>query len=102
MGGLAGAGARDRGRMRSIKRSKIIAHDLGTGGDKASLYDVDGTCLASLFIPYATFYPAAGWHEQRPVDWWDAVAGSTRRLLAETGVAGREVVCLALSGQSLG
>ena len=80
----------------------IIAHDLGTGGDKATIYDVDGTCLASLFVSYETFYPAAGWHEQHPADWWDAVAGGTRRLLADTGVEGREVACLALSGQSLG
>jgi xylulokinase len=48
---------------------KIIAFDLGTGGNKALLYDLDGHCLASAFVPYATHYLQVGWHEQRPVDW---------------------------------
>ena len=28
---------------------KIIAHDLGTGGNKATLFDSDGTLIASVF-----------------------------------------------------
>ena len=35
----------------------ILAHDLGTGGNKASLYDAAGRCLASVFVPYDTHYP---------------------------------------------
>lgn len=45
---------------------KIIAWDLGTGGNKASLYEVDGQCLAATFVPYPTHYPRHGWHEQKP------------------------------------
>ena len=54
----------------------IIAYDLGTGGAKASLYAVDGTCLVSTFVPYETIYPNAGRHEQRPEDWWKAITSS--------------------------
>ena len=61
----------------------IIAYDLGTGGAKASLYAVDGTCLASTFVPYETIYPNAGWHEQRPADWWKAIVASTRALMKQ-------------------
>ncbi|MCP4077559.1 MAG: pentose kinase, partial [Gammaproteobacteria bacterium] len=53
--------------------SYIIAYDLGTGGNKASVFDIDGNCLAAAYEPYETFYPAAGWHEQKPMDWWDAI-----------------------------
>ena len=53
--------------------NRIISYDLGTGGNKALLYDFEGNCLASVFIPYDTIYPRAGWHEQRPEDWWHAV-----------------------------
>jgi xylulokinase len=80
----------------------IIAYDLGTGGNKASLYDQDGVCLASTFVPYETFYPHSGWHEQRPMDWWNAVVESTNRLLNETDVARHEITCCGISGQSLG
>jgi xylulokinase len=81
---------------------RIIAYDLGTGGTKASLYDEDGASLASAFVSYDTRYPDTGWHEQRPMDWWNAVVEGTRRLLAARPGAAAEVSCLALSGQSLG
>ena len=80
----------------------IIAYDLGTGGNKASLYDVDGRCLAAVFVPYETQYPQAGWHEQRPEDWWNAVVRSTNKLLAGGGVEPGDIECLAISGHSLG
>ncbi len=79
----------------------LIAYDLGTGGCKASLYDADGTALASVFRAYDTLYPNAGWHEQRPTDWWDAVVSSTRELLASGSADASSVRALALSGQSL-
>jgi xylulokinase len=81
---------------------KIIAYDLGTGGNKASLFDARGACLAFTFVPYPTHYPDAGWHEQRPEDWWQAVVTSTRELLARVPGAAADIECLAISGQSLG
>ncbi len=79
----------------------IIAYDLGTGGAKASLYDVGGACLASTFVAYDTLYPDTGWHEQRPADWWNAVVQATRDLLASSRASPADVACLAISGQSL-
>lgn len=81
---------------------KIIAYDLGTGGNKASLYDAEGTCLASTFVAYDTYYPRSGWHEQRPMDWWRSVVESTRQLLAATRANVNEIECVAISGHSLG
>ena len=81
---------------------KIIAWDLGTGGSKASLYNVDGECLAKTFISYDTYYPAQGWHEQHPEEWWDAIVKSTRQLIEESGVDKEEITCCGISGHSLG
>jgi len=80
----------------------IIAYDLGTGGNKASLYDVEGNCLADRFVAYPTSYPHAGWHEQKPADWYGAVVESTRSLLAETDVDPAEIHACGISGHSLG
>lgn len=83
----------------------IISYDLGTGGNKASLFNSEGERLASVFEPYGTFYPAPGRHEQRPDDWWNAVVRSTRRLLSEVnqpGFTSGSISCLAISGHSLG
>jgi xylulokinase len=79
---------------------EIIAYDLGTGGAKASLYAEDGACLGTAFSPYDTFYPATGWHEQRPADWWAAMVRTTGELLSKT--SGGRIGGLAISGQSLG
>ena len=81
---------------------KIIAYDLGTGGNKASLYDSDGTCLASSFISYDTYYPCTGWHEQRPMDWWRSIVESTQKLLNEKRVDVKNIDSISISGHSLG
>lgn len=81
---------------------KIISFDLGTGGNKAYLYDGQGNCLATAFVPYETNYPHVGWHEQRPTDWWNAVVESTRQLLKTSGVEKDSIVCIGISGHSLG
>jgi xylulokinase len=85
-----------------MKGQYIIAYDLGTGGNKASLYDIDGRCLAENFVSYPTQYPATGWHEQRPEDWWNAVVESTNRLLQEAPIERNEICCCGISGHSLG
>jgi xylulokinase len=81
---------------------KILSFDLGTGGNKASLYDADGNCLASAFVPYTTQYPQVGWHEQRPADWWNAVVQSTRKLMNSSGINKADIIGLGISGHSLG
>jgi xylulokinase len=81
---------------------KIISFDLGTSGNKAVLFDEEGNCLSSAFVPYSTHYPQMGWHEQCPLDWWNAVVECTRSLLAASQVDKNDIFCLGISGHSLG
>jgi len=81
---------------------KIIAYDLGTGGNKASLYDSDGICIESTFVPYQTIYPKTGWHEQRPIDWWNVIVESTKKLLSKRRGESKNIACVSISGHSLG
>lgn len=80
----------------------IIAYDLGTGGNKASLYNIDGNCVAENFIAYDTYYPEKGFHEQKPGDWWQAIVESTHNLLEQTDISGQQIKCCGISGHSLG
>lgn len=82
--------------------SYIIAYDLGTGGNKASVFDTDGNCLAAAYQPYETFYPAAGWHEQKPMDWWNAIIKSTQQVLEKANIDKYDIECCGISGHSLG
>ena len=46
----------------------ILAHDIGTGSDKAVLVDFSGKIIAAATAPYPTFYPEPAWVEQNPED----------------------------------
>lgn len=61
----------------------LIAHDLGTTGDKATLFDAEGRLLASSFASYPTHFPRPGWAEQEPERWWHALCRTNRDLLAQ-------------------
>lgn len=80
----------------------ILAHDLGTTGDKASLFTADGQVIASAFSGYDTAYPQPNWVEQNPEDWWQAFCLTTRQLLKESTRNPADIACLAFSGQMMG
>ncbi len=80
----------------------IVSHDVGTGGSKAVLTDLEGNIIASSFEPYLTSYPQANWAEQDPRDWWRAVTSSTRRLLKEGKINPRQVIGTGFATQMLG
>jgi xylulokinase len=86
-----------------MKQQYVIACDLGTGGCKSSLYDVDGKCLDDLFYEYSTYYPSDNRHEQMPSEWWSSVKASIKGLLAEKPDEIRSSIAgIGLSGHSLG
>ena len=80
----------------------ILAHDLGTTGNKATLVDQEGTRVASTFCAYDTFYPNIGWAEQDPEDWWKAFRISTAKLIQENQVDAARIAAVSFSGQMMG
>ncbi|HBR89367.1 MAG TPA: xylulokinase, partial [Microbacterium sp.] len=80
----------------------LIAHDLGTTGNKASLHDDTGRLLASVTVSYPAHFAAGGIAEQYPGHWWDAVVSATRSLVERAEVQPSEVTGLVVSGQMMG
>jgi xylulokinase len=78
----------------------LLAHDLGTSGNKATLFDTEGNLLASKTVPYDTFYSNTTWAEQDPETWWEAVCSSTRAILQDHRA--RDIGVVAFSGQMMG
>ena len=78
----------------------ILAHDLGTSGNKATLFTTDGKLLKSVTVPYGTHYFNTNWAEQDPDDWWRAVCSSTVSLVE--GVNARDLAAICFSGQMMG
>ncbi|MCS7061689.1 MAG: xylulokinase [Anaerolineae bacterium] len=80
----------------------ILAHDLGTTGNKATLIDTTGKPVASVFEGYGTAYPRPNWAEQEAGDWQRALIHSTRRLLAQAGIDPQRVAVVSFSGHMQG
>ncbi|MTI58615.1 MAG: xylulokinase [Firmicutes bacterium] len=80
----------------------ILAHDLGTTGNKATLYNYKGDLIGSTFSAYDTFYPHLNWAEQNPLDWWHAVCESTKKLIADKSIDKKEIAVISFSGQMMG
>jgi xylulokinase len=78
----------------------LLAHDLGTSGNKATLFTTEGQLVRSVTAPYDTRYFNANWAEQNPEDWWRAVCDSTQNLVR--GIDAKEVAAIAFSGQMMG
>lgn len=80
----------------------LLAHDLGTTGNKASLFDESGQLRASHTASYAVAYPRPQWAEQNPDDWWNAVCDATRALLVQFPNAAQNIAAVSFSGQMMG
>ena len=78
----------------------LIAHDIGTTGDKATLFTTDGELVRSVTYTYGTDYFNSTWAEQNPEDWWKAVCTNNKTLLK--GYDARQVAGMAFSGQMMG
>lgn len=80
----------------------ILAHDAGTGGNKAVLVEPDGNVRATAFAPYQTHYPRPDWAEQNPEDWWRAVVSTTRQVMKNSGAASGDILAISHATQMLG
>lgn len=79
----------------------ILAFDLGTTGNKASLFAADGYPLASQVSAYPTAYARPGWAEQNPEDWWASVCEATAGLLASSKHSAEDIAAVSFSGQMM-
>jgi len=82
-----------------IEKKYIVAHDTGTGGDKAVLTDLRGRILAAQYRSYPVRYPRPEWAEQDPDELWAAVAATTKEVLQTAGIDPAQVLGVGISAQ---
>ena len=59
----------------------LLAHDLGTSGNKATLFSTDGQLVKSYVESYGCHYFNNNWAEQNPEEWSGGYRG---RILQRT------------------
>lgn len=77
----------------------LLGVDIGTSSVKAVLVEPDGSIVGEGSVPYAVSYPAPGWAESNPDDWWQGAGVAIRQAVAGKG---RAVQAVGLSGQMHG
>ncbi len=80
----------------------VLGYDFGTSALKAALFDSEGQIVAHASEALRLLLPTPGWAEQRPEDWWTAMAAVTRRVLAHAGASPDSVSSLGLAAQMCG
>lgn len=78
----------------------LLAHDIGTSGNKATLFTTDGELVKSQVFSYQTRFFHGTWAEQNPQDWWNAVCLTSRAILQ--GIDPRQIAAISFSGQMMG
>jgi xylulokinase len=74
----------------------LLGIDLGTGGCKSILIDTAGHVVAAAFQEYQTHYPAPGWAEQDPDDWYRALQSTVSECLRTSRIPSRRIVGVGL------
>ncbi|HOJ88829.1 MAG TPA: xylulokinase [Pseudothermotoga sp.] len=82
--------------------SYVLAYDLGTTGNKATLFRSDGHLVASFFHSYDTYFPNVNWVEQNPDQWWESIEVTTHKLLEQSKIDKDEIKAISFSGQMMG
>jgi FGGY-family pentulose kinase len=72
--------------------------DVGTQSLRAGVFDRTGTPVTGASHPLTTTYRHPGWAEQRPAEWWDALAVVVGRCLADGDIAPDAIVGLSVDG----
>lgn len=75
----------------------FLTADGGTESLRARVYDLSGTCLGSVAVPYETKFSSGARAEQNPEDWWSAFVTASRQAITESRVdpTAIESICLA-------
>jgi ribulose kinase len=78
----------------------FLTVDGGTESLRARVYDLQGTCLASLAVPYETKFYAGARAEQNPADWWKNFLEASRGAVAKAGIAADAIEAIAYATTS--
>ena len=73
----------------------FLTADGGTESLRARVYDLGGTCLGSVAVPYETRFAAGARAEQDPADWWANFVTAARAAVAEAGVSAGDIEAIA-------
>jgi xylulokinase len=76
----------------------LLGLDIGTTSTVGILVSTDGRTLATAERPSELVSPHANWAEEDPALWWSNVAAIAAELLRRTGLAGKDIAAVGVTG----
>ncbi len=80
----------------------FLGIDISTTGSKALILDDRGGAVGVASSPHTLQTPRPLWSEQNPEEWWQAASASIHTVLERTGIEGRQIEAIGLTGQMHG
>lgn len=78
----------------------LMGIDVGTSACKVALFDLDGNVVAQSTKEYAVYYPATGYVEQNPQEWWEAICSAVRETVSAPNINIEQIAGIGVDGQS--
>jgi len=85
--------------MTSADGKFVLALDLGTSGPKAALISMHGKVVDYEFEPVELLLLPKGGAEQRPLDWWQAIMRTSKKVLAKNKVPVEDIEAVNCTSQ---
>lgn len=77
----------------------VMALDLGTTGNRAILFDKDGTIAGQAYKELTQYYPQPGWLEHDPREIWNDIRWAMQTAVKKANVDASEIATIGLTVQ---
>jgi len=84
----------------NAKEFYFLTFDFGTESLRGAVFDPEGKMVYTVSESYRTYFPRAGWAEQKPEDWWNAFIKVTRDITTGSGIPSDSIKALAFDTTS--
>jgi xylulokinase len=83
--------------MHEGEQKYVVGIDLGTTSSKTAIFNCNGELATCVKRSYHTYYPKAGWAEQKESEVLDAVYGSCKEAVEKSGINAKDIVSVSFS-----
>ncbi|BDT13417.1 glycerol kinase [Limnospira platensis NIES-39] len=85
--------------MTTLNTQYILALDLGTTGNRAILFNAEGSIAGQAYKELTQHYPQPGWLEHDPEQIWEDTYEMMQRVFRDTGISPTQVQAIGLTVQ---
>ncbi len=78
----------------------LLGIDIGTSACKVAIFHRSGKVLAQSNQAYPIYYPAPGWVEQNPQEWWSSICAGIRECIKLAEIDSSQIIGVGIDGQS--